>query len=92
MIEDQERYADPVDAGCAAAETWIAEKIAQQRRDSEAQAQSFDAGRCRNCSEKLDDGRNYCDEDCRNDHQMRITSDKRNGRKPIINEYGCENG
>lgn len=33
-----------------------------------------------NCSDKLDDGRNYCDEECRNDHQARIASDKRNGK------------
>lgn len=92
QFEEKERYADPVDAGCAAAEKWIAEKIEQQRRAFEAQDKSFDIGRCRNCSEKLDDSRNYCDEYCRNDHQMRIASDKRNGRKPIINEYGCENG
>ena len=80
MIEERERFADPVDAGCAAAETWIADKIAEQRRQMAVTNQSFEDGRCRNCLDKTDDGRNYCDDECRNDHQSRVASDKRNGK------------
>ena len=79
-IEDRQRYADPIDAGCAAAEMWIADKIAEQRRQMEVPAQAFEMGRCRNCLDKTDDSRNYCNDECRNDHQARIASDKRNGK------------
>jgi len=80
MIEDKERYADPIDAGSANADTWLADQIAEHRYQLERNAQAFEAGRCRNCNDNIDDGRAYCDESCRNDHQARIASDKRNGK------------
>lgn len=80
MIEDKERYADLIDAGSANADTWLADQIAEHRHQLEHAAQSFDAGRCRNCNDKLDDGRAYCDTDWMSDHQLRIASDKRNGK------------
>ena len=30
-IEDKERYADPIDAGSANADTWLADQIAEHR-------------------------------------------------------------
>ena len=37
-------------------------------------------GRCKNCGDKLDDTRPYCDEPCRDDHWERIKSESRNGK------------
>ena len=79
-IEDKERYADPIDAGCAQAETWLADKIAEHRYQMTKEATQYDAGRCRNCNEKMDDGRAYCDEECRDDHANRMKAEKRRGR------------
>ena len=31
VIEDKERYADPIDAGSANADTWLADQIAEHR-------------------------------------------------------------
>jgi len=58
--------------------------IANDRRDAELdylinehryqleRAQAFEMGRCRNCAERLDDGRAYCDQFCRDDHSNRM--------------------
>ena len=79
-IEDRQRYTDPIDAGCAAAEMWIADKIAERRRKMEVPAQAFEIGRCRNCSDKLDDGRLFCDSDCCADFSERERITKRQWR------------
>ena len=79
-IEDNERYADPIDAGSALAETWLADRIAEHRYALEHAAKQFDNGRCRNCNDVTDDGRAYCDEYCRDDHAIRINSEKRNAK------------
>ncbi len=39
-----------------------------------------DTGRCRNCAERLDDGRAFCDADCATDFDIRTKSDKRNAK------------
>ena len=85
MIEDQERYADPVDAGCAAAETWIAEKIEQQRRQMEGHAVHGDieAEICNGCSYATEASwGKRCDSwsECRADIDRKEKADKRNGR------------
>lgn len=80
-IEDKERFTDPIDAGCAAAETWIADKIAEHRHQLSIATIQYEQGRCRNCNDKLDDGRAYCDKDCADDHANRIRADKRRGNK-----------
>ena len=67
--------------------------IANDRRDAELEnriaefqyslshaVSAFPVGECRNCAEKLDDGRPYCDEKCRDDHWERIKAEKRNGK------------
>ena len=78
-VDDKERFADPVDAGCATAETWLADKIEEHRYQLAQAATLFEIGRCRNCNDKLDDGRAYCDKDCRDDHSARISANKRGG-------------
>ena len=41
---------------------------------------AYPIGECRNCQEKLDDGRAFCTEDCRNDFQDRERIAKRQWR------------
>lgn len=79
-IEDKERYADPIDAGSALAETWMADRIAEHRYQMTKEAKQYDTGRCRNCAERLDDGRAFCDADCATDFDIRTKSDKRNAK------------
>lgn len=79
-MDESERYSDPIDAGCARAEEWLADKLAEAQYQLGHAVSAFELGRCRNCSEKTDDGRAYCSEECRDDHQVRISADKRNGR------------
>lgn len=80
MIEEKERCSDPIDAGSAAAETWLQDQINEHRYQLERVATAYVAGRCRNCETKMDYGRNYCDDDCRNDHQDRLAAAKRDGK------------
>lgn len=40
----------------------------------------FEPGRCRNCEDRLDDGRVYCDADCARDFHDRQRMSKRAGR------------
>ena len=79
-IEDNERYADPIDAGSALAETWLADRIAEHRYQLERTAKQYEAGRCRNCNDVLDDGRAYCDRECLDDHSNRMKAEKRRGK------------
>ena len=80
MTDDHERYADPIDAGSARAETWLADKIAEHRYQLANTAQQYEQGRCSNCLDGLDDSRAYCDKDCADDHATRIRSEKRRGK------------
>jgi hypothetical protein len=41
---------------------------------------AFELGRCRNCNERLDDGRAFCDASCRQDFEDRLAADRRNGK------------
>lgn len=41
---------------------------------------AYPVGECRNCAEKLDDGRAFCDETCRTDWDDRQRAARRNGR------------
>lgn len=41
---------------------------------------AYEIGRCRNCHDVIDDGRAYCDEACRDDHQDRTKAERRNGK------------
>jgi hypothetical protein len=72
--------ADFADIGSDYTERWLEAQLSEHAYQLNHATSAFEIGRCRNCEEKLDDGRNYCDEACRNDHQLRIASDKRNGK------------
>ena len=71
--------ADFADIGSDYTERWL-EGALDEQRHQQSIAANHEQGRCRNCAERLDDRRNYCNEECRNDHQSRIASDKRNGK------------
>lgn len=82
MDNECERYADPIYAGCARAEEWIADQIAEQRYQLSIVKDNwpYGIGRCKNCGEHMDDARPYCDEPCRSDHWDRIKAEKRRGK------------
>ena len=79
-MDEQQRYSDPIDAGCARAEEWLADKIAEAQYQLGHAVSAYPAGECRNCQTKLDDGRAYCDKDCTDDFALRQMMNKRNGR------------
>ena len=71
--------ADFADIGSDYTERWI-EGVLDEHRHQQSIAETFEAGRCRNCAEKLDDGRAFCDADCAKDFSDRQRMSKRNGR------------
>lgn len=71
--------ADFADIGSDYTERWL-EGVLEEQRHQLSQAKEFEIGRCRNCDDKIDDGRSYCDEDCCRDFEDRQRADKRNGK------------
>ena len=71
---------DIIDDANERAAKWLDAQISEHQWQLEHAVSAFEAGRCRNCDDKLDDGRNYCDEFCRDDHWKRINDEKRRGR------------
>lgn len=61
---------------------WLNAQIEEHQYQMGHAVSAFEVGRCRNCDDKLDDGRNYCDETCRDDHWKRIKADMRRGKAP----------
>lgn len=68
---------DIIDDANERADKWLAAQIEEHQYQLSHAVSAFEIGRCRNCDEKLDDGRNYCDENCRDDHWKRICADMR---------------
>lgn len=50
MIEDKERFADPIDAGCSAAETWLSDRV-QEAMLKAADIPVGNPGECDCCGE-----------------------------------------
>lgn len=71
---------DIIDDANERAEKWLNAQIEEHQYQLEHAVSAFESGRYRNCDDKLDDGRNYCDETCRDDHWERIKAEKRRGR------------
>ena len=69
--------ADIIDDANDRLERWLTAQI-EEHAYQQAQASSFEIGRCRNCNERIDDGRAFCDESCRNDLQHRERMEKLN--------------
>lgn len=71
---------DIIDDANDRAARWLDAQIQEHQYQMGHAVSAFEVGLCRNCEEKLDDGRNYCDKTCRNDHQKRMADEARNGR------------
>ena len=59
---------------------WLAAQLEEHSYQMSHPAVTFEAGRCRNCEERLDDGRTFCDTDCATDFETRLRASRRNGR------------
>lgn len=73
---------DEIDIANERRDVELAARIAEFKYQMGHAVSAFEVGRCRNCDDKLDDGRNYCDETCRDDHWKRIKADMRRGKAP----------
>lgn len=73
---------DIIDDANERAAKWLNAQIEEHQYQMGHAVSAFEVGRCRNCDDKLDDGRNYCDETCRDDHWKRIKADMRRGKAP----------
>lgn len=69
--------ADEIDRANDHLERWLQGRIEEYQHQLN-QMVDTEQGRCRNCQEKLDDGRAYCDEYCRDDFQYRLAANRRN--------------
>lgn len=74
--------ADEADIGNERAEIMLSDLIAEARYQLTKPSNDwpYGEGRCKNCGDKLDDTRPYCDEPCRDDYWERIKSESRNGK------------
>ena len=72
--------ADFADIGSDYTERWLEAQIEEHQYQLNHAVSAFELGRCRNCNEKLDDGRAFCDASCRQDFEDRLAADRRNGK------------
>lgn len=70
---------DEADYGNERMEKWLEGRIAEHQHQL-SQMGTLELGECRNCQTKLDDGRAFCDAECRADFDDRLRADKRNGK------------
>ena len=71
---------DPIDAASDYTERWLEAQISEHQWQLNHAVSAYPVGECRNCAEKLDDGRAFCDEHCRTDFDDRLKADRRNGK------------
>lgn len=71
---------DDCDKASEYEQKWLQARLDEHQYQLSHAVSAFEIGRCRNCDDKLDDGRSYCNEECRNDHQDRLRADRRNGK------------
>lgn len=71
---------DIIDDANERAAKWLNAQIEEHQYQMGHAVSAFEVGSCRNCDDKLDDSRNYCDETCRDDHWERIKAERRRGR------------
>ena len=72
--------ADFADIGSDYTERSLEAQIEEHQYQLNHAVSAFELGRCRNCEEKLDDSRVFCDSDCASDFESRQRSDKRNSK------------
>lgn len=71
---------DEADLGNDAMERWLEAQISEHQWQLNHAVSAYPVGECRNCSERLDDGRAFCDDACRTDWDDRQRAAKRNGK------------
>lgn len=81
-MDDHERYADPVDAGCAQAEEWLADKLAEAKRQMDSARTEYGKN-CKYCGDPMEADMigksHYCTVDCAKDHERLKSAQARNG-------------
>lgn len=71
---------DDVDIANDRRDAKLANRIAEFQWQLNHAVNAYPVGECRNCAEKLDDGRAFCDEACRTDWDDRQRAARRNGK------------
>ena len=71
---------DEIDIASERMQAELANRIAEFQWQLGHAVSAYEPGRCRNCSDKIDDGRAFCTPECRDDHQARMRMEKRRGR------------
>lgn len=71
---------DDIDIANDRRDAELANRIAEHSYQLGHAVSAFEAGRCRNCDDKIDDGRAFCTPECRTDWDDRQRADKRNGK------------
>ena len=69
---------DPNDMASAYEQRWLEAQIEEHQYQLNHAVSAFELGRCRNCEEKTDDSRAFCDADCAADFESRQRASKRN--------------
>ena len=72
--------ADFADIGSDYTERWLEAQIEEHQYQLNHAVSAFELGRCRNCEEKTDDSRAFCDVDCAADFESRQRANKRNSK------------
>lgn len=72
--------ADEADVANDYQEKWLAAQISEHQYQLNHAVSAFEIGRCRNCDDKTDDGRAFCNPDCASDFSARQRAEKRNGK------------
>ena len=72
--------ADECDIANDRAQAELENRIAEFQWQLGHAVSAYEPGRCRNCSDKIDDGRAFCTPECRDDFAYRQKADKRNGK------------
>ena len=72
--------ADFADIGSDYTERWLEAQIEEHQYHLNHAVSAFELGRCRNCEEKTDDSRAFCDADCAADFESRQRASKRNSK------------
>ena len=72
--------ADFADIGSDYTERWLKAQIEEYQYQLNHAVSAFELGRCRNCEEKTDDSRAFCDADCAADFESRQRASKRNSK------------
>lgn len=75
---------DIIDDANERAAKWLNAQIEEHQWQMGHAVSAFEVGRCRNCDDKLDDGRNYCDSECAADFEARQKSERRNRKTRVV--------